>query len=135
MTILKNDRDSKSKQVDQLVLEASQFVFDQENKLAEFTTVESERDNLKRHLETVEEQLKDDQNTAIISQLKGQLQSKDDVLLMKVQCISKLRETAETEKLALIEKDKEISDLRNRLETAQPVNNDSSGNNVFYLTL
>ena len=57
MTILQNDRDSKSKQVDQLLLEASQFVFDQENKLVEFTTVESERDNLNKHLESLKDQL------------------------------------------------------------------------------
>ena len=57
MTILQNDRDSKSKQVDQLLLEASQFVFDQENKLAEFTTGESEGGNLKKHLESLKDQL------------------------------------------------------------------------------
>ena len=132
MTILQNDRDSKSKQVDQLLLEASQFVFDQENKLVEFTTVESERDNLNKHLESLKDQLTQcDQKIigfeSIISQQKEQLQSKDDALIEKEQYVSKVREI----NLELTEKDKEISDLQDKLQTAQSMTNENSGNIVL----
>ena len=132
LTILQNDRDSKSKQIDQLLLEASQFVFDRENKLADLTTVESERDNLKKHLESLKDQLmqcdwKINDFQSIISQLKEELQSKDDALIEKEQYVSKVRET----NLELTEKDKEINDLRDKLESAESVINKSSGNIVL----
>ena len=129
LTILQNDRDSKSKQIDQLLLEASQFIFDRENKLADLTTVESERDNLKKHLESLKDQLmqcdwKINDFQSIISKQKEQLQSKDDALLKKEQYVSKVRDT----NLELSEKDKEISDLQDKLQTAHSVNNENSGN-------
>ena len=129
LTILQNDRDSKSKQIDQLLLEASQCVFDRENKPAELSTVQSERDNMKKHLESLKDQLmqchrKINGFESIISQQKEELQCKDDALLEKEQYVSKVRDT----NLELTEKDKEISDLQDKLQTAHSVNNENSGN-------
>ena len=132
LTILQNDRESKSKQIDQLLLEASQFVFDRENKLAELSTVQSERDNLKKHLESLEDKLTQcDQKIngfeSIVSQQKEKLQCKDDALLEKEQYVSKVREI----NLELTEKDKEINGLKDKLEAAKSTNNENSGNIVL----
>ena len=132
LTILQNDTNSKSKQIDQLLLESSQCVFDRENKLAELSTIQSERDNLKKHLESLKDKVTQcDQKIngfeSIISQQKEELQCKDDALVEKEKFVSKVREI----NLELTEKDKEISDLKDKLETAQHANNENSGNIVL----